>query len=102
MQSLKELRSGMCFFSFFSVCYQPVEAHAAVSLCSTSCLAGHVNVLMLKNALVNINSPGPLRQFHFHASGGEDNRLFDANTRALFCSEGRSSQGLRSHPTSLL
>lgn len=25
----------------------------------TRCLAGHVNVLMLKNALVNINSPVP-------------------------------------------
>lgn len=56
MPSLRNSGVGVCFSS--SACYQPVEAHAAVSLCSTHSLAGHMNVLMLKNALVNINSPG--------------------------------------------
>lgn len=57
MQPLKKSGLFVCVL-LCPACYQPVEARAAVSLRNPCCLLGHVNVLMLKNALVNINSPG--------------------------------------------
>lgn len=45
--------------------------------------AGHVTVLMLKNALVNINRPGWQDKFAFMPLGGENKHLFDTKAASL-------------------